>query len=73
MDTQNSSTEMSNSQQHLKQMESELHLLQLANQQLIEENQALNNQMEAVLQENVTKIEVILERRVLVKVYLNCQ
>ena len=45
-------------QQKLKGMESELQLLKLANQQLMEENQVLSMQMEAVLQENTTKIEV---------------
>jgi len=45
--------------QRFKENESELLLLKLANQQLMEENQTLSSQMETVLQENTTKIEVI--------------
>ena len=45
-------------QQQLKDHESEIRLLKLANEQLMEENQALTVQMESVLHENAMRIEV---------------
>ena len=58
MESERYLVELNEAHHRLKQREADMQVLDLAKNQLIEENQALNIQLETIIQENVTKLEV---------------